>query len=101
MSVLITLKIKGDVDVFTAAMADRGAEFEKVAARGRDAGALHHRFGLGDGYVLVIDEWESLEQFERFFGDPEMQAFVGSVGADPSTPPEMTVAEAIESPDSF
>jgi hypothetical protein len=101
MSVLITAKIKGDVAVFRTALAERAGEFEKVAERGREAGAIHHRFGVGDGYVLVIDEWGSAEQFEKFFGDPELQAFVGSAGGDVSVPPEITVAQAISSPDQF
>jgi len=101
MSVLITAKIKGDVAAFRTALVDRAGEFEKIGEHGRESGALHHRFGIGDGYVLVIDEWESAEQFEKFFGDPDMQAFVGSIGADTSMPPEITVAEAISSVDEF
>ena len=67
---------------------------------GRAAGALHHRFGIGDGYVVVVDEWESVQQFEQFFGNPELQAFVGSIGAAPA-PPEMTISEAVASPDQY
>jgi quinol monooxygenase YgiN len=48
-----------------------------------------------------VDEWDSPERFEAFFGDHEMQAFVGSVGADPTASPDITVAEAITSPDEF
>ena len=61
---------------------------------------IHHRFGLGDGFVQVVDEWETAEQFESFFSDPDLQAFIGSVGGLPG-PPEMTVTEAISSPDQF
>jgi len=101
MSVLVTAKIKADVGAFRKALVDRAGEFEKIGEHGRESGAIHHRFGVGDGYVLVIDEWESAEQFDRFFADPDMQAFVGSVGADSSVPPEITVAEAISSVDEF
>ena len=45
-------------------------------------GAIHHRFGIGDGFVLVVDEWESAEQFEAFFSNPDLQAFIGEIGAD-------------------
>jgi len=101
MSVLVTAKINGDVAVFRKSLVDRAGELEKFAELGRESGAIHHRFGVGDGYVLVIDEWESAEQFEKFFGDPDMQAFVGSMGGDTSVPPEITVAEAISSVDEF
>ncbi len=36
-------------------------------------GAIHHRFGVGDGFVLVVDEWETIEQFQQFFSNPELQ----------------------------
>ena len=58
------------------------------------------RFGIGDGYVLVVDEWESVEDFQKFMADPDLQAFIGSVGGAP-VPPEVIVAEAITSPDQF
>ena len=100
MSMLIIGKFQGDTGKFRQSLADRAAEFEKYGAAGRAAGAIHHRFGVGDGFVVVIDEWESVEQFERFFGAPELQAFIGEIGADPG-PPEMIIAEAVPSPDEF
>ena len=63
------------------------------------AGGIHRRFGVGDGFVVVVDEWESVEHFRQFFGNPELQAFIGSVGA--AAPPEMIVAESVTSPDEF
>jgi quinol monooxygenase YgiN len=64
------------------------------------SGGIHHRFGVGDGFVLVVDEWESTEHFQRFFADPDLQAFIGSVGAAP-VPPELTIAEAVASADQY
>jgi quinol monooxygenase YgiN len=101
MSVLIAAKVKGDVAKFRASLTERADEYEAIAKRGQAAGAIHHRFGVGDGYVLVLDEWESPEQFEKFFGDPELQSFIASVGGDTSTPPEILVFEAVESSDQF
>jgi hypothetical protein len=100
MSVLIVTKVSGDTGRFREALASRAGEFEKLADRARSAGAIHHRFGIGDGHVLVVDEWGSAEQFRKFFSDPDLQAFIGSVGGDPA-PPEITVTEAIRSADEF
>jgi len=50
--------------------------------------------------VVVVDEWESVDHFEKFFANPELQAFIASTGAA-SQPPEITFAEAISSPDEF
>lgn len=100
MSVLVTGKFQGDTARFRQALVDRAGEFEKIADRARAEGAIHHRFGVGDGFVVLVDEWASAEQFQRFFTQPDLQAFIGSVGAD-SAPPEITVSEAISSPDQF
>ena len=100
MSVLITGKFQGDTAAFRRALADRGSEFAKLADMARSEGAVHHRFGIGDGFVVMVDEWETAEQFQQFFSDPDLQAFIASVGAAP-TPPEITVTEAVSSADQF
>ncbi len=100
MSVLITFTVKGDVAKFRESLRDRADEFAAIADRAKEAGAIHHRFGLGDEFVLVVDEWESAEQFESFFANPELQAFIGSVGGAGGAP-DITVTEAIDSPDQF
>ncbi len=100
MSVLIIAKFQGDTAKFRQALTARAGEFEKIADTARAAGGIHHRFGVGDGSVVVVDEWESVEHFQQFFGNPELQAFIGSVGAAPA-PPEILVAEAVASPDAY
>jgi hypothetical protein len=100
MSVLVIGKFQGDTAKFRQAMADRAGEFTKITDRSRSEGAIHHRFGIGDGFVVIVDEWETVEQFQRFFSDPDLQAFIGSVGAAPA-PPEITVAAAVASADQF
>ena len=100
MSVLISFTVDGDTATFREALSDRADEFAAIGARARGAGAIHHRFGIGDGFVLVVDEWETVQQFESFFSDPELQAFIGSVGGSGEAP-EITVTEAIDSPDQF
>jgi hypothetical protein len=100
MSVLVIVKFQGDTAVFRQALQDRGEEFTTIAERGRVAGAIHHRFGIGDGFVMVSDEWESAEQFEAFFSDPSLQEFIVSTGAAPG-PPDVTITEAVASPDQF
>ena len=101
MSVHIVAKIPGNVEVFQKSLVDRPEEFLEIARKGKAAGALHHYFGVGPDYVLVIDEWETPQQFEAFFTEPSMQEWVATVGADTSVPPEITVADAVDSPDRF
>jgi hypothetical protein len=100
MSVLVIGKFQGDTAKFRQSLTDRAGEFAKVGDQARAAGGIHHRFGVGDGFVVIIDEWESVEQFQQFFANPELQAFIGSVGAAPA-PPEITVVEAVASADQY
>jgi hypothetical protein len=100
MSVLITGKFQGDTAKFRQALVDRAGEFAKFSDMGRSEGAVHHRFGIGDGFVVLVDEWETAEQFQQFFSNPDLQAFIGSVGAAPA-PPEITITEAVASADQF
>jgi hypothetical protein len=100
MSVIVIGKFQGDTATFRQSLTERVSEYEKWGAMARAAGGIHHRFGVGDGYVVVVDEWESVEQFQQFFGNPELQAFTGSIGAAPA-PPEFIICEAVASPDQY
>ena len=101
MSVVVSVKVPGDTGIFTKSLQERAEEYNKIAERAKEHGALHHRFGVGDGFVLIQDEWESADAFQSFFADPELLEFMGSVGADPNMRPEINVGEAIDSPDQF
>jgi len=100
MSVLVIGKIQSDTDVFRRSLTERAGEYAKIAERSRAAGGIHRRFGIGDGFVVFIDEWESSEKFQTFFSDPEIVAFMDSVGAA-SAPPDLTIVEAVASPDQY
>jgi hypothetical protein len=100
MSVLVIGKFQGDTATFSQALTGRVGEFAKISDMARAAGGIHHRFGIGEGFVVIVDEWESFEHFQQFFAQPDLQAFIGSVGAAPA-PPEITVAAAVTSPDQY
>ena len=100
MSVLVVGKFQGDTEAFRAALQERADEFASIGERARSQGAIHHRFGIGEGFVIVVDEWESAEQFQAFFSDPELQAFIASTGALPG-PPDLSISEAVPSSDQF
>ncbi|HEY7325776.1 MAG TPA: hypothetical protein VH520_13220 [Streptosporangiaceae bacterium] len=100
MSVLVIGKFKGDTATFRQSLTDRSDEYAKIADQAKAAGGVHHRFGIGDGFVVIVDEWASVDAFQQFFGNPALQAFIGSVGAEPG-PPELTVVEAVTSPDQY
>jgi quinol monooxygenase YgiN len=101
MSVIITVKFQGDVAKFRQALTDHADQFAKIGEQGRASGAIHHRFAVGDGFVIAVDEWQSVEHFQKFFANPDLQALVAMAGASPQQPPEVTVAQAISTSDQF
>jgi hypothetical protein len=101
MSVVVSLAMRGDTALFEKSLTDRAADFVRIADGARKGGALHHRFAIGDGFVLVDDEWESAEQFHAFFADPELQKFIGEIGGDMSSEPTLSIARAVASADQF
>ena len=100
MSVLVTVTIPCDTDAFLAVAAERAEEMTAISHEGRDQGAIHHRFAIGDGVVVVFDEWDSAESFQGFFAD---NAAIGELmqAAGASGPPEVAIYEAVESADAF
>jgi hypothetical protein len=100
MSVLIVAKFQGDTAKFRQTLLERAEEVAQFGELSRTAGAIHHRFGVGDGFVIVVDEWQTAEQFEAFMANPQLQAFIAESGAS-SGPPEVTITEAVTSADQF
>jgi hypothetical protein len=100
MSVLVTARFEGDTDQFRRLLETAPERFAEIAPEAKAAGCLHHRFGIGEGFVLVVDEWESAEAFQTFFSTNEkIPAIVRDAGA--SGEPQIIFSEAISSPDQF
>jgi hypothetical protein len=99
MSVLVTMKVDGDTDQFRRFIATEGDRLRGLAQSARDAGAIHHRFGVGDGFVVVVDEWDSAESFERFISSDTIVEVIGEMGGRGA--PAVDITEAVETPDQF
>lgn len=99
MSVLVTMRVPGDTDRFRQFVANEQERVTQAGEQAKAQGCLHHRFGVGDGFVVVVDEWESPEHFQRFFENPELAEMMRDSGAQGE--PEVTFTEAIETPDQF
>ncbi len=73
------------------------AFLEEITASTKDAGIIHHRFVSGDGELVVIDEWETAEQFQNFFdGNPKVAQVMTSIGMTGA--PEISVFESFDAP---
>ncbi|MCA1657595.1 MAG: hypothetical protein LC713_07825, partial [Actinobacteria bacterium] len=80
MSVLMTMVIPGDTNKFRAWIAENGDQLPPISEAGKAAGAIHHRFAVGDGHVLVLDEWPDAASFQDFF-DAHSEQIQGIMGA--------------------
>jgi hypothetical protein len=78
MSMLALFRWQGDADALVAAY-DR--EMEDAPAITLDQPArTQHIFARGENAAVVVDLWESEDDFRRMFDDLEFQRNVGSSG---------------------
>jgi hypothetical protein len=100
MSVLVTVKIPCDTEAFRRFADESGDKLVAIADAGKAQGAVHHRFAAGDGFILAVDEWPSGEAFGGFFeGNEKIGEVMAAAGA--TGEPEVTIGEAIDTPDMF
>ena len=98
MSVIVTVQFPVD-DVAKAieGLHANASFFEQTTADTKSGGIISHRFVAGEGELMVIDEWETAEQFHSFFAaHPKIGDVIGSIGM--SGPPTITVYESVDAP---
>lgn len=67
MSVLMVMHVPGDPGKLEEYAQANPELLKDISADGRSQGAIHHQFFGGDGEVVVVDEWDSEESFQKFF----------------------------------
>ena len=88
MSVLMTLRVKGDATQLEHLYETAPDTFSKVSAVGKQMGATYHRFYASDDEIVVIDEWPDEETFQKFFdSQPEIPKIMAAAGV--TTQPEI------------
>ena len=99
MSVLVVMKVPGDTKTFESFMAANKDLVLELTERSKAEGCTAHRFAVGDGCVVVVDEWGTAEQFQRFISAPDLQEAMGQMGAQGE--PEITFADLKGFPGEF
>jgi hypothetical protein len=100
MSVIVVGRVKVDPANVAKVWVGRKADFEATGEAARAAGALHHRWGFGDGEVVIVDEWRDVASFQSFFeSNPMIPQLMEAAGVQGQ--PEFTIAEAQTGPDEF
>jgi heme-degrading monooxygenase HmoA len=83
MSVYMSLRLKADPAKMEEVAAQNQEMLQAIAERARAAGCVHHTFAAGDGEVIVMDEWESPEAFQRFFeAEQDVPKLMEQVGVE-------------------
>ena len=100
MSVIMTLRAKGDPDALERRAAQNPDGMRAIADRAKEHGLIAHRFyGTDDGQIMVVDEWPDAESFQRFFASvrDEIDPMMRDVGV--TEEPEVTFWRKLESHD--
>jgi hypothetical protein len=83
MSVMVVGKFKTDPARMASVFRDRKTDVLAVSNDAKSQGALHHHFAMGNGQVMVIDEWESAESFQQFFKtQPKISELMREAGVE-------------------
>ena len=101
MSVTVILRFPvSDVAKAVEGLSAHASLLEKITESNKNSGNVHHRFFTGDGELIVLDEWETAEQFQSFFeGNADVQQVVSAVGV--TGPPTVSVLSPVDVPGTF
>ncbi|MGD0853428.1 MAG: hypothetical protein ABSA07_08725 [Acidimicrobiales bacterium] len=92
MGVMIVMTVPADTEQFEAYMAANSDRMSEISESAKAAGSTGHRFAVGDGQIVVVDYWDSAEQFQSFMSNPAVQAVMGEMGVQGE--PVVTIADA-------
>jgi heme-degrading monooxygenase HmoA len=100
MSVLMTLRVKGDAKLLEKRAAEDPATIRAISDDAKKNGLISHRFyGTDDGQIMVVDEWPDAESFQKFFAAnaERIQPMMAEVGA--TDEPEVTFWRELDTHD--
>jgi heme-degrading monooxygenase HmoA len=102
MSVIMMLELDANPAKFEEVAAANPDRIVGIRDRAVGKGLIAHRFfGCGDSKVLVVDEWETAEQFQQFFDEvgEDVQALMQEVGV--ANQPQPQFWRVLESHDKY
>jgi hypothetical protein len=82
MSVLMTMRIRGDGRRLEDITAADTSLMPTIVKSAKEQGLISHRFWATDEEILVVDEWPDQEAFERFFANEgdRIRTLMGKAG---------------------
>jgi heme-degrading monooxygenase HmoA len=101
MSYLMVMRINVSPDDFDRVAQENADSMREISERSKDVGAIHHAFYAGDGEMLVVDEWDSPDSFQKFFEaeQPNIGPLMQAAGVQGE--PQITFYRKSDSLDAF
>jgi heme-degrading monooxygenase HmoA len=100
MSVIMTLRVKGDPGELERRAAGNPDAIRAISDQAKGHGLIAHRFyGTDDGQIMVVDEWPDPESFQAFFAEAaeQIEPMMRDIGV--TSEPEITFWRKLESHD--
>ena len=102
MSVIVTLRIKGDAAGLEQYAGEHPDELSAIVEKAKGHGLIAHRFyGSEGGELMVVDEWPDFESFQTFFSEAEAQIGPLMGAAEVTGEPEITAWRKLATGDSY
>lgn len=81
MTVLMMARFAGDPKRLEKLAKEDRHGAKAIAEKAKSYGVIRHRFFGTENEIVVIDEWPTADDFERFYKDsPEIQDMFGRAG---------------------
>lgn len=97
----MVMRINASPDDFERVAQDNADSMRDISERSKERGAIHHAFYAGDGEMLVVDEWDSPESFQKFFEEeqPNIGPLMQAAGVE--SEPQISFYRKVDSTDVF
>ena len=100
MSVIMTLRVRGDSKKLEEQAAADPGGIRAIAEEARKEGLTAHRFyGSDDGQIMVVDEWPDQAAFQRFFDANQHRIGPLMASAGVTDEPELTFWRKLDTHD--
>jgi quinol monooxygenase YgiN len=96
----MSLRVHADPDKLERYAQEHQDKMQAITDRAKGLGCLHHTFASENGDVIVMDEWESREAFEKFFnGADDVRDVMEQMGVQ--SEPEIHFYKKLNTGDEF
>jgi len=100
MSLIMTLRVRGDSKKLEEQAAADPAGIRAIAKEAKKEGLIAHRFyGSEDGQIMVVDEWPDQASFQRFFDANQSRIGPLMANAGVTDAPEVTFWRKLDTHD--